>query len=350
MMDLIDESHELRSYLEVIERSAKKASDLTERLLTFSKDMGKEESLVNCNTLLREVVKLLERTIDKRIVIELNLEKNLRAVNGAAGQLEQAFLNVCLNARDAMPDGGKLLISSENVVIDETYPRLSWNMKRGSYIKASISDTGIGMDAGTKQKIFEPFYTTKKRGEGTGLGLNMVYGIVDKHGGFINVYSEVGRGTSFNVYLPAGEEIAPEELETVEREDIPLGDGELILVIDDEPVVRDLGRDMLEKLGYRTFTAADADEGLKLFNEHRNDIEMVILDIIMPGASGQDVLGRIRETDRDVLVLLSSGYNKSFIGEEFLDDARLGFIQKPYSMEDLARKVRKLLDRNHERQ
>jgi len=345
MMDLIDEGHELRSYLEIIERSAKKASSLTDRLLTFSRDRGRDDSLVDCNTLLREVVKLLERTIDKRIIIELNLKKNLKPVQGAAGQLEAALLNVCLNARDAMPEGGKLLISSETVSVDDTYPVLSWKMKPGNYVRISISDTGMGMDQETKAKIFEPFFTTKKRGEGTGLGLNMVYGIIDKHDGFINVYSEIGQGTVVNIYLPSFEgEVQGAEERPDDTGEVPAGKNEVILVIDDEPIIRDLSREMLGTLGYEPLTAGGAVEGMGIFKEEISRINLVILDIIMPHASGQEVLKEIRALKPDILVLLTSGYNRTFIGDDIIDDENVYFIQKPYSMEELAREVRRLLD------
>ncbi len=343
MMDLVAQDHEFRVYLEIIERAARKASALTDRLLTLSRDSSPEQKPVNCNVLLREVVKLLERTIDKRIIIEMNLEKKLKAIMGAAGQLEQGFLNVCLNARDAMPEGGKLTISSENVFLDETFPKLSWNMRTGNYVKISISDTGTGMDQETRARIFEPFFTTKKRGDGTGLGLNMVYGIMDSHGGLINVYSEVGSGTVFNIYLPAGAESLPDVEAREERREVPPGNGELILLIDDEELIRELGVEILTKLGYRPVTAGDADEGLKRYYELKDELSMVILDMVMPGGSGKDVLGKIREQSSDVFVLLSSGYNRISLGEDLIKGGRVDFIQKPYSMEDLAWEIHKLL-------
>ncbi len=344
MMNLIDEKHELRSYLEIIEQSVRRASDLTERLLTFSGDTKREEARVDVNALLQEVAKLLEHSVDRGIVIELNLDKNVRAVRGAAGRLEQAILSVCINARDAMPEGGKLAIASEKVFIDENYPRISWNMKRGRYIRVSVSDTGVGMDEETRKKIFDPFFTTKKRSEGTGLGLNIVYGIIDRHGGFIKIYSEQGQGTVFNIYLPSMEQ------EETERPDesqaaIPLGNKEMVLVIDDEPLVRDLDKSMLEKLDYRVLTAGNANEGLRIFKEKMGEIDLVILDVIMPGGGGREVLEAMKESKPEILALLSSGYNRTFVGEELFKDKNVDFIQKPYSMRDLAASVREILER-----
>jgi PAS domain S-box-containing protein len=343
MLDLIDEEHELRSYLEIIEQSVRRASELTERLLTFSGDIKKEEARVHVNTLLQEVAKLLERTVDKNVMIELSLDKNAKSVLGGAGQLEQAFLSVCINARDAMPDGGRIVISSEDIFIDETYPRISLNMRRGSYVRVSISDTGVGMDEETRSKIFKPFFTTKKRSEGTGLGLNVVHGIVNRHGGFIKIYSEPGEGTVFNIYLPTIDSEARRDL--APSAEIPRGAGEVILVIDDEPVICDLDRSMLEKLGYRVLTAGNATDGLRLFKENMGEIQLVILDVIMPGGGGREMLEALKESKPDIRALLSSGYNKSFVGEEFFSDERIGFIQKPYSMQDLATSVRRILDR-----
>jgi len=343
VMRHMDKQNRMYSYLQIIHQSAQKAADLSERLLTFSKEHETEFTPVNVNALLKSVVKLLERSIDKRISIELQLSKKLKAVLGASGQLEQAFLNVCLNARDAMPQGGKLMISSENVKLDESYPRMSLKMKPGEYIKVSVADTGIGMDREVMERIFEPFFTTKRRSEGTGLGLSMVYGIIDRHGGFINVYSEPGKGTIFNVYLPASGEPAPEEKPVDKTQELQMGNGEKVLFIDDEPIVRDLGRDMLEKLGYEVLIAGGAEEGMRLFREHMKELDLVILDVVMPGASGQELYMEMKKLAPDVIILLSSGYNKGFL-EEDLAKEEINFIQKPYSMEDLAKKVRGLLD------
>jgi len=383
MMDLVDEGHELRQYLEIVERSAKQACDLTGRLMTFARDRSRERSPVSCNALLQETVKLLERTIDRRIIIELNLDRGLSPVLGAPGQLEQAFLNVCLNARDAMPEGGKLMISSENVYLDESFPRMSPKAKRAAYVRVSISDTGIGLDKETLARIFEPYLTSTERGARMDLGLSLAYEIVDAHEGFMNVVSEPGRGALFNIYLPAEErpveeraagerpiaESRPAEAAAGERAAItdacgaevlpsgaagtapgerrtpmPVGHGELVLFIDDEPIVRNLGRDMLEKLSYRALIACDAADGMRLFRERIEDVDLVILDMILPGAGGTEALDTIRTLRPGVPVLLTSGYSRDYFGELVGEQMRTRFIQKPYSMEELAREVRSLLN------
>lgn len=338
MMDLIDETHELRQYLEIVEQSARKASELTERLMTFSRFGDQGRSRVDCNALLREVGKICERTVDPRVRLEMELDENLAEVPGAPGALETVFLNVCINARDAMQDGGTLRIASANAAIDDTYPRLDWNMEPGSYVRLTFADTGAGMDAETRRRIFEPFFTTKKRGEGAGLGMTLVYGVVKNHGGFINIYSEPGKGTVVNIYLPTIETGA-RAVPSRSAEDAPRGSGELVLVIEDEQMIRDLTRDLLVKLGYRVVTASDAESGIETFLGRESEIAVVLLDLVVPGG-GVESLRRIRETRPDVPVVLVSGYGLAWVEGLMSEGGRISFLQKPYSMADLALAVR----------
>ncbi|MDD3643150.1 MAG: ATP-binding protein [Candidatus Krumholzibacteria bacterium] len=340
MMDLIDETHELRQYLEIVEQSARKASELTERLMTFSRFGDRGQSAVDCNALLEEVGKVFERTSDPGVRLDLSLGGGLGAVPGAPGALETALLNVCINARDAMPHGGVLRISSENVTIDDTYPRLDWNMVPGPYVRLSFADTGIGMDAETRSRIFEPFFTTKRRGEGAGLGMTLVYGVVKNHGGFVNVYSEPGEGTVVNIYLPAVPDAGRSAAPAAGAE--PRGEGELILVIEDEQMVRDLTRDLLEKLGYRVVTAADAASGVGAFLRQEGDIAAVLLDLIVPGGGGES-LRRIREARPEIPVVLVSGYGRAWADALLEGHEPVSFLQKPYSMSDLAAAVHGIL-------
>ncbi|MBN2184424.1 MAG: response regulator [Candidatus Krumholzibacteriota bacterium] len=345
MMDLIDSEHELFLYLEMIENSARKASKLTERLLSLSSGRKSVEEIINCNVLIRNVIKLFEKAVDKKIVLETNLDRNLKAIKGSPAQIEQALLNICLNAKDAMPDGGKLVVTSSNIVIDEGYPKLSLDMTCGEYIRIAVSDTGIGMDENTSEKIFEPFFTTKSRGEGTGLGLNIVYGIVHSQGGFINVYSEPGKGTTFTIYLRAAGEPLPEIISEKEKGDYKRGEGQLILFIDDEQMILDIGGEMLGKLGYKLLTANSAKEGMRHFTEKNDEISLIILDVIMPGENGTEILHKIRELKKEVPVILSSGYDKAILEKNILDDENVYFMQKPYSMADLGRLMHKVISK-----
>ncbi|MCD6380136.1 response regulator [bacterium] len=342
IIDTTEEGTQLWEQLKIIEKTARKASCLTDRLLSFSGDIGEEE-VVDCNTVVEEVLKLIERSIDKKIEICSDLAEDLKPVVGSGVQLEQAFLNVCLNARDAMPDGGRIILKTESIFIDNNYPRLSLDMKPGLYVRISISDTGVGMDNETKAKIFEPFYTTKKRGEGTGLGLNMVYGIIKKHGGFVNVYSEIGEGTTFSIYIPASSKKITITAEKEQPKIAPLGEGEMVLLVDDEAVVRDLGREMLEKLRYNTLIARDGVEGLSIFRKEKEKIELVVLDLVMPGESGCDLLKKIRILSPGMPILVSSGFNRGHLDNSVLQSDKTGFIQKPYSVDELGIEIYKTL-------
>jgi len=344
LMDTREEDEYLQDKLKVIEETARKASRLTSRLLSFSGDLGLENKPVDCNLVIAEVAKLLRRTIDKNIGIKLEPCADLRAVIGSVVRLEQAFLNVCLNARDAMPDGGEIVITTENTTIDSSYPRLSLNMEMGEYVRVSISDTGVGMSDEIKEKVFEPFFTTKKRDNGTGLGLSMVYGIVKNHGGFVNIYSEVGEGTTFSIYLPSGgERDMLEETVPAVKEKVPMGSGETVLLVDDEPVVRELGIDMLESLGYRVLIAEDGWQGEIMFKKNIEEIDIVVLDIVMPGESGGELLKFIKKLSPEMPVLISSGFNRDRVDERMLESEEIEFIQKPYSMDELGIEIGKLL-------
>ncbi|MBD3180586.1 MAG: response regulator [Candidatus Latescibacteria bacterium] len=344
LMDTREGDEYLQEKLKVIEETARKASRLTARLLSFSGDLGLESRPVDCNLVLAEVEKLLRRTIDKNIIIRIAPSPNLKAVVGSVVRLEQAFLNVCLNARDAMPDGGKIDIRTENTVIDSSYPRLSLNMEMGEYVRVTISDNGIGMTDEVREKVFEPFFTTKKRDNGTGLGLSMVYGIIKNHGGFVNIYSEVGEGSTFSIYLPSsGKRAELEEAGPSVRAEVPAGNGETVLLVDDEPVVRELGIDMLESLGYRVLVAEDGWQGERMFKKKKDEIDIVVLDIVMPGESGGELLEVIKKLSPEKPVLISSGFNRDRVDEKMLESEEIEFIQKPYSMDELGIEIGKLL-------
>ena len=324
--------------LREIERAAQRATELTSQLLAFSRKMEIHPRPVDLNQVVLQVEKLLKRTIPKMIDIELRLTDSVLTVNADPGQVEQVLLNIGVNARDAMPDGGRLIIETENVTQDTALGRLHLGDVGGEYVRLSIADNGQGMTEEVRQHIFEPFYTTKQPGKGTGLGLAMAYGIIHNHGGHILCESQPGNGTTFYIYLPAIKMATVRPVAT--REDpIQRGNGETILVVDDEEFLRELARDMLSNNGYQVITAGSGESGLSLYREKSDAIALVILDLIMPGMGGKHCMEEILNFNPDAKVVISSGYSmEDPASDEVLQRAR-GFIQKPYNF----RKMLKLL-------
>ena len=286
-------------------QAAKSGAELVQRLLTFSRKVEPKPIPLNLNRRILQVEKLLRRTIPKMIDIQMDLSDDLAEIHADPTQMEQVLMNLAVNARDAMPDGGKLTVGTKNVTLDEEYCRIHAEAKPGEYVLLTVSDTGHGMDKATIDHIFEPFYTTKELGRGTGLGLAMVYGIVKQHGGYITCYSEVGHGTTFNVYLPAIEsQVEPD----VDKTGVmPAFGTETILLVDDEEFVRDLGARILSKAGYNVLTATNGKEALDLFEKERTQISLVILDLIMPEMGGKECLKELRKIDPQLKVLIASG-------------------------------------------
>jgi len=278
----------------------------------------------------------------KEITVHGKYEENIWTVDVDQGQFEQVLLNLYVNAWHAMPAGGELYLETENAVLDEvdTMPFL---LEPGRYVKISVADTGVGMDKKTQERIFDPFFTTKEMGRGTGLGLASVYGIISSHDGLIRVYSEKGRGATFTIYLPASEK----EAENVKQLDEKILKGsETILLVDDEKMIINVGKQMMETLGYRVLVAATGKEAVSLYEKNAGKIDMVILDMIMPHMSGAIIFERLREINDDVKVLLSSGYSMNGQAKEILARGCRGFIQKPFNLNYLSRKLREILDNN----
>ena len=330
-----------RSDVETIIHSAQRAAELTNQLLAFARGSRPETRPVDLRETIQEVVRLLGRTIDRSIMIEPRLNGELPAVEGDPAQLQQMLLNLCLNARDAMPAGGRLTIEAQNVTLDAG--RALPDLKPGDYVLLSVSDTGVGMDVETQAHLFEPFFTTKREhgGRHSGLGLAMVYSIVRNHGGIIRVDSEPGKGSTFRVYLPVS-------TQTVTLPSPPVkslaGGTETILVVDDEEVIRDVARRILCAAGYTVLTAENGVQAVELFRQRREEIDLVILDMIMPEMSGEETFTRLREIDPQVRTLLSSGYSQEGRAEHILKAGVRGFLQKPYTIEDVLHKVRTVLD------
>jgi len=328
--------------LHEIIRAAKRGTELTRQLLTFSRKVESKLQPMDLNRRVEQVKELLTRTIPKMIEIDLRLTDDLQMVNADPTQIEQVLMNLAVNAKDAMPEGGRLFIETRNVNLDKGYCDTHLGAKPGNYVLLIVSDTGYGMDQETLEHIFEPFFTTKGVGRGTGLGLAMVYGIVKSHNGYITCYSEIGHGTTFKIYLPTVEE-AP-EIPGDREERLPEGGTETILLVDDEESVRQLGKEMLEMVGYRVLVASDGEEALALYPQRMGDVALVIMDLIMPGMGGKACGEALLRLDPRVKLLIASGYSVNGRLEETLRSGARGFISKPYELRDLLKRVRDILD------
>jgi len=283
------------------------------------------------------VAGVLERTQDPRIRIVTSLRPEEGCVPGDPSQLNQVVMNLAINACDAMPEGGQLKITMEPVTLDEAFCREREWMSPGKYLLLSVADTGVGISPENLERIFDPFFTTKAPGKGTGLGLSMVFGIVKNHGGCVDVRSEAGAGTVFRVYLPESPDGAPKEKAEMDPA-FPRGRGRILLVDDQEPV-REVAKDMLEALGYDVITAADGLEGVSRYRDLWREIDLVVLDMIMPNMSGGDCFRRMKEINPKARVVLSSGYSMDGAIQDVMNEGILAFIQKPYRMEELSRVV-----------
>ncbi len=335
----------LRGPAQEIASAAERASSLTRQLLAFSRKQMLAPRIINLNYIATENLKMLTRMIGEDIDLVLVPGQNLWSVRADAGQIDQVIMNLAVNARDAMPSGGKLTIETSNVTLDEEYARLKTPLRPGDYVMVAISDTGAGMDAETQSHIFEPFFTTKGP-KGTGLGLSTVYGIVKQSGGYVWVYSEVGRGTTFKIYLPrvAGTgETAVQVPALIQSQRVEPGT-ETILLVEDEANLRYLARQYLEKQGYKVIEAADGAVAMQIAVAHEAVIHLLLTDVIMPGMNGRELAQRISEIRPNVKVLYMSGYTENVIGHNGTLDAGVRLLQKPFNLRDLKNKVREVLD------
>lgn len=325
--------------LTVIEHSAERAADLTKKLLGFARKGKYIPEPLNLNDVAENVIPIITRTFDRSIKIQTSLKSDLWIVEGDRNQIEHVILNMCLNARDAMSEGGILNIETFNTEITkETKPY--GHMKEGKYAVIKVIDTGTGMDEETLKRIFEPFFTTKEVGKGTGMGLPMAYGVVKNHNGFIEVDSAPGKGSAFTIYLPAIGKKAGREIEIAK----PLHKGKGgILIIDDEEIIRNVARDILHELGYDVLLSSSGKEGVKIYADKKDVIDLVILDMIMPEMGGKETFKRLREINPDVKVLISSGYGQDSLPEQAMDNGEAGFIQKPYNINEIAEVINKVI-------
>jgi len=336
-----DPSHPDYEHLKGIEEYIKNAVELTGELLGFALGGKYEVRPTDLNTLILHENRMFGRT-KKEIRIHGKYYEELWTVEVDQGQIQQALLNLYVNAWQAMPDGGDLYIQTENVTLDAEYCR-PFAITPGRYVKVSVTDTGVGMDAATRKKIFDPFFTTKDLAKGSGLGLASVYGIIKNHGGLIDVTAEKGEGTTFNIYLPASEKPAVKESTRQKRHELQYGKG-TILLVDDEGMILEVWQGMLETLGYRVLIADSGQAALDLYENQKEEIDLVILDMIMPGMGGGETFDRMKTLGGDVPILLSSGYSINGQAKDILDRGCSGFIQKPFFLKILSRKLHEVLD------
>ena len=334
-----DSSHAFYEKLKNIEAYVENGTELTKQLLGFAR-RGKYHSIASdINSIIDKSASMFGRT-KKEIRIHKDLMPDIYTVEVDRGQIEQALLNLYVNAWQAMPEGGDLYLKTENVILDADFENIQpYKVETGKYVKITVSDTGSGFDDETKKRIFEPFFTTKEMGRGTGLGLASVYGIIKGHGGYINVHSRKDQGATFAVYLPASaKEVRHEKAEPV-VETVAKGTG-TILLIDDEEMIIKVGEELLQELGYNVIAARSGEEAVKLYNKNRDKIDLVVMDMIMPGMGGGETFDRLKAVNPDVKVLLSSGYSINGQASKILERGCDGFIQKPFNLNQLSEKIR----------
>ncbi len=332
----------LARYVDNILISVRRSADLTAQLLAFSRQGKYQDIIVDIHNVIHEVVSMLQHSIDKRIVIKQHLNANPPATTGDPTQLQNAILNLALNARDAMPRGGDLIFSTDVVQVDKSYKKNSaFKVTEGSYIQICVTDTGTGMDKKTQKHAFEPFYTTKEQGKGTGMGLAAVYGTVKNHNGFVNIYSEPGKGSTFKVYLPLAEsETSHSEVKGISAP-AKTGAGHILLVEDDE-MLRDAATAMIEALGYEVTVCADGKDAVTFYKKSWEKVDLVLLDMVMPVMDGRDTFIAMRKINPEIVALLSSGYSLNGEAKSILEEGVKGFIQKPYRKSELAEKIAEL--------
>jgi two-component system cell cycle sensor histidine kinase/response regulator CckA len=342
LMDLRKEDP-LRKNIQEVNEASEKAADLTRQLLAFSRKQILEMKVLDLNLILQRLDKMLHRLLGEDIELVTIRTEGIGKIKADPGQIEQVIINLAVNSRDAMPEGGKLTIETANAELDEEYASRRIGVQPGRYVVLSVSDTGVGMTQEVKERVFEPFFTTKEKGKGTGLGLSTVYGIVKQSGGNIWVYTEPGQGTTFKVYFPRVDEPLTELKEEVSKE-VPRGN-EMVLIVEDEETVRKLAMRMLKGLGYRVLAAPEGGGALLLCEEFKEPIHLILTDVVMPGMSGRKLVDRLKEIHPEMKVLYMSGYTDNAIVHHGVLEEGTNFIQKPFTLDGLARKVREVLDK-----
>lgn len=342
LLEMMEDESREKEYVSEIFASSDRAVKLTRQLLAFSRRQIIQPTDLDMNQVVSDMLKMIRRTIGEHIALVFKPHSGIRRVHADVGQMEQVILNLCVNARDAMPEGGDLLIETGRLNADASYREMHPQVEEGEYTLLSVTDTGVGMEPEVAARIFEPFFTTKEKGKGTGLGLSMVYGILRQHGGYIHAYSEVGQGTTFKALIPATEGCA----EAVDEDEVvpAAGGTETILVAEDDADVRRLAQRMLESAGYTLLLAGDGEEAMKIGRENIAKIDLAVLDVVMPRASGKAVADALHEKRPGLPIIFSSGYSDSSIHTGFVLDEHTTLIEKPYSRNDLLQAIRDKLD------
>jgi len=342
LLNALDPSEQITRKIEQIDRSADRATALTRQLLAFSRMQVLQPQIINVNSIIEEMGNLLPRLIGEDIELVIRTDENLGSIRADASQMEQVIMNLAINARDAMPSGGKLVIETRNADLDHGYMQTHPLMKAGPYVQLVVTDSGTGMDAETQTHIFEPFFTTKEKGKGTGLGLATVYGIVKQSGGFIWVYSEVGKGTSFKIYLPRVQQAAEHTGAPHVTGEIPKGT-ETVLLTEDEQDVREIAREFLESGGYRVIEAKDGAEAVQIAAQNDGRIQLLVTDMVMPGMTGQELAVRLRSEHPGLCVIFMSGYSENAAMELANADPTVRLLTKPFSRATILRAVGEIL-------
>jgi two-component system, cell cycle sensor histidine kinase and response regulator CckA len=341
----LDENSRLRQDVQEIIHASERASSLTRQLLAFSRKQVLQPKVLDLNAHVFDMDKMLRRMIGENIELMTLLAKDLGRIKADPGQIEQVILNLAVNARDAMLNGGKLTIETANIELDENYARSHIGVTPGHYVMLSVSDTGVGIAREVKERIFEPFFTTKEKGKGTGLGLSTVFGIIQQSGGNIWVYSEPGLGTTFKIYLPRIEEDT-ESLKPSAVSTKSLQGSETILLVEDEEIVRKLACTILQKNGYKVLEAPNGEEALRIVQgQNGNPIHLLVTDVVMPGMSGRQLADLLERLRPEMKILYISGYTDNAIVHHGVLEKGIDYIQKPFTIEGLARKVREVLDK-----
>jgi nitrogen-specific signal transduction histidine kinase/ActR/RegA family two-component response regulator len=342
VLDELGAEHPSRPDVEQIQLAAESAASLTRQLLAFSRRQVLQPEILDLNLVVNSIASLLRRLIGEQIELVTVLAPSVGHIRADQGQLEQVLMNLALNARDAMSGGGRLTISTSDVTVDADLVKSHRGLTMGDYVLLQVSDTGTGMDANVMAHLFEPFFTTKKRGEGTGLGLATMYGIVKQSGGYVAVDTKVGAGTTFRIYLPHTKEALPAVAE--QRNVQPTGRKETILLVEDLPEVRAIARTMLTRQGYEVIEASSGQIALEIVRTRQETIDLLLTDVIMPVLGGQELAHEVRLLRPNVRVLFASGYTDDVLVQQEVLQPGAELIQKPFTRDSLLQKVRSVLD------